>query len=181
MYETSGFTDVMSDTHRMLPRLGHQHIHALLVPVPQHLLHVQAGHGLEHAGLVIRQVLLRLHNLRHIALHTRRYHLSGAHPVQPRSEHLPADRARGHLELDVVRVVHKLEHRVRRVVARPVAVLVDARVPARPVSVPRGEGLEELACEGVIQQEGVGAVEGGAVAVLRVGNYLSAGGLVPAG
>lgn len=76
--------------------------------------------------------------------------------LEPAGEDVPAGGAGGHLELEVLRAVDELEHRVRRVVPLPASVLVDAGVPARTVRVARRERLEDLGRERGLEEEGGG-------------------------
>ena len=86
--------------------------------------------------------------------------------LEPFREHVPPGCASGHLELEVAWAVDELEHRVRRIVPRPVAELVDARIPTRTRSITRGERLENLGGEGGLQEEACGFFEGGMRALL---------------
>jgi len=73
--------------------------------------------------------------------------------LEPAGEDVPTGSARGHLELEVLRAVDELEHRVRRVVPLPASVLVDARVPARTPRVARRERLEDFGRERGLEEE----------------------------
>jgi hypothetical protein len=110
-------------------------------------------------NLTKRALVLALNRLLHIP-HTVSDDLARRPVLQPSTKDIPPRGARGHLESEVPRAVDELEHRVRRIVARAMAELVYARVAARALRVARREGVEELGCQGGLEEEARGFFPG---------------------
>jgi len=138
----------------------------LFGPIAQSLLEVPPRPLAQRASfLTLAERALALHRVADVpyAVLDER---AGGLVLQSVREHVPTGRARGHLELEVARAVDELEHRMRRIVTRPVAELVDARVPARARGVACCERLEDLGRERGLQEETCGLFKGGVRALL---------------
>ena len=139
----------------------------LVGPIAQCLLEIPSRPRAQLAPLLpLAKRALAPHRGADVVPHAVLDHRAGRLAPQPAREHVPPGGARGHLELEVARAVDELEHRVRRVVPRAVAELVDARVTPRTPGVARRERFEDFGREGGLQQEARGLFPGGVRALL---------------
>lgn len=159
-------------THEVVLRLLYQFRNTLIAPEPQHLLQTPPRHRAQLAVPAGRlRFALVVHHVLHI-LQTRLRELAWAGIAEALAEEVPADRARGHLEAEVARVVYELEDRVWCVVTLAPTELVDTGVASGAVGVALGQSCEHLRGELGEQEELFGTLEGVQIAVLAHGDDL---------
>jgi hypothetical protein len=158
-------------TNGMLLSLLSELLLGLLAPVPEDFLHVQARRPVEKTLALIVQIHLLRYNVLHFR-NTLLDALSQGALVELESECLASDGTSGHGEAQVLRPVDQFEDGSRRVVARAVSVLVNARVSSRPEGVTFGESREYFWDDIRFEKEALGTTVGREVAAFAESNNL---------